>query len=434
LVTWLKEARNEVQVATLAAEVAEYQTDIAYLDGALGLDVGQILVDLRRSSGEIPLIVLTPSGGPEAVLDALRAGAFDCLIKPLEKGRVQEAHARAEERVQFLSRLGRLPSSDSGLSAVFVGQSRGMRELGTHLRRVVDRDVAVFLQGEAGSGIDWVARSIHQRSSRAGGPFLTFDCAALEASGHEAALLGRELSQGRSLRGALEQASGGVLYIDNIGQMSIPAQVALASYLARREFRRLEGGSLMTTSLRIVASNDGDLRTQVALGTFREDLFFRLVVYPIVVPSLRDRLEDVPLIVGSLLRELGEQLGGKTPKNITSEALDVLCRYNWPGNVRELENVVQRGMLSSSGDTLELEDLPPDVRVRIESNRPANQNAKEGLFAEEIVPLRDIERRAIEHALRVTEGNVADAAKRLGMGRATLYRRIASLEVPVRVA
>jgi two-component system, NtrC family, nitrogen regulation response regulator NtrX len=437
LQTWLREDGHEVLVSTSwpeANELGGFRPDIVYVDTALGLDLGRVLLELRRVSGEVPLVVLTPPGAPEAVLAALRAGALDCVVHPLERERARAAQRRAEERLELLSSLGRVPSAGPALSAGLAGRSRAMRELSTHVSKVVDRDVAVFLQGEPGSGVDLAARTIHQRSSRAGGPFLTFDCAAFDPSEHESQLVGRELAQGRSFRGALEQASGGVLYIDNIGRLSMPAQAALANYLATREFRRIEGASFVTTSCRIVASNDADLRALVARGAFREDLFFRLVVYPIRVPALRERSEDIPLVVGSLLRELGQYLGNDTPKSMTPDALEILTHYAWPGNVRELENVVQRSMLSSTRDTIGVEDLPSEVRVRIESNRPANQNAKDALFGDEIVPLRDIERRAIEHALRLTDGNVAIAAKKLGMGRATLYRRIASLEVSIRVA
>jgi DNA-binding NtrC family response regulator len=410
--------------------------DIVLLAAHSAEELAGLLDEARTWCPDAFLIALTPEGEPEAVLTAMRSGVHDCLVRPVSAARLKAVLERARERIRL--RLSCERSGDKELSRLLParmgGVSRAISELRFHVARVTDRDVAVFLEGEAGSGVELVARAIHRSSSRAGGPFWTFDCSAVDAAEHEMHLVGRELSSGRFVTGAIEQATGGVLYIEHIERLSSNAQAALSGYLSTRQIRRLEGGVPLLLSTRVVASGDSDLRNLVADGLFREDLFFRLVVYPIRVPPLRERLEDVPLIAAILLDELRQEMGGDAPSAIQSDAIEILLRYPWPGNVRELENVMQRSMLSARGSRIEREDLPVEVRLGVGGTAPANHNSGEPLFLDEIVPLREIERRAIEHALRLTDGNVAVAAKKLGIGRATLYRRIASLEVSVRVA
>jgi DNA-binding NtrC family response regulator len=234
-------------------------------------------------------------------------------------------------------------------------------------------------------------------------------------------------------RGRFEQANGGSLFLDEIGEMNAATQASLLRTLQERTIRRVGGSEEIPIDVRIVCATHRDLRAEVAAQRFREDLYFRLVVYPIRVPALRERRDDVPLLVGHFLRALREDVGREV-KRICPEALDALSRYQWPGNVRELQNVVHRSMLACRGDEIALGDLPADIRQYAMRYTPEPKNgtaaAQRPENDDEIITLRELERQAIARALRRTRGNVGQAARLLGIGRATLYRRLATLDLP----
>lgn len=391
------------------------------------------LAALRSRLPELPILALASPGDAETALEAIRAGANDCLPRPFDQGRLLGAVSRL---VQQRAPRGPLPPKAEPSPAVvsLLGESSAMQEVLIQIERVVHRDVAVILEGEAGSGLELVAAAIHGQSSRSGGPFLSLDCSVLDAREHEAELFGRELESGRAVPGLFEQCNGGVLFLCNVDSLSPAAQSGLSNFLSNSRLRRADGRLSTPLSVRVIASTQRDLRALVQNGSFREDLYFRLVVYPIAVPPLRKRVQDIPLLVRELLRELGRELGFPETCDMHPDALDVLMSYKWPGNVQELQNIVQRSLLTSDGEFIQVSDLPPEVRASGLLREAANENGPSWLFGTEIVPLREIERRAIEHALRLTGGSVALAAKKLGIGRATLYRRIASLELGVEVA
>lgn len=437
---WLKSPEYDVREYGRAGDLVQGERprlDIACLDWDASEGAGA-LAALRSAAPNVPVVVMTSRRDPEIAVAAMRAGAYDCLLKPLDADRVIEALERARRRHELTRHVQQLDGEGAmrGLPGLLAGSSRAVRNLRGQVDRVIDRDVAVCLVGEAGAGEELVARTIHESSSRAGGPFLTMDCRTVDPSEHDGSLIGRVLEEGRVLRGIIEQANGGVLFLENVELLSLPAQLTLAQLLGSKQVRRPESRELTQVSVRLIVSAEKDLRPMVDNGTFREDLFFRLVVYPINVPSLRERAEDIPAIVGYLLRALAEQMGGGAPPGIDPEVLEALARYDWPGNLGELEHVVQRSMLSTSSECITLTDLPDEVRSSGRGARPANENGGRGIepFGNEIVPLRDLEKRAIEHALRLTNGSVALAAKKLGIGRATLYRRIASLDLSLDVA
>jgi DNA-binding NtrC family response regulator len=241
-------------------------------------------------------------------------------------------------------------------------------------------------------------------------------------------------------RGCFEQANGGTLLLDELGEMSMQTQASLLRTLQEKTIRRVGGSSEIPIDVRIVCATHRDLRAEVEAGRFREDLYFRLVVYPIHLPPLRDRLEDIPTLVGHFLRALSKDIG-RDVHSISAEALEALGRHHWPGNVRELQNVVHRSLLACRGDEITLSDLPPDIReLALPAILPqvhvngANGNRYQEPSEEDIIPLRELERRAIQRALRATHGSVGRAAKLLGIGRATLYRRIATLDLSRDVA
>jgi DNA-binding NtrC family response regulator len=295
-----------------------------------------------------------------------------------------------------------------------------MREVARKIERVVQSDVTVAVFGESGTGKELVARAIHDGGPRRGGPFVAINCAAIADSLQDSELFGHERGAFTGAvtqrRGYFEQANRGTLFLDELGEMSASTQARLLRTLEERAIRRVGGTELVSVDVRIVCATRRDLSSEMASGRFREDLFFRLVVYPIELPPLRERRGDIPLLVHEMLRRLTES-SGRGPLRVHPKALGALERYEWPGNVRELINVVQRSLLLCQGDEITLADLPAHVVARPRAASVQTEGP--------VTPLRVLERSAIEHALGSAGGHVCTAAKLLGISRATLYRRMA---------
>jgi DNA-binding NtrC family response regulator len=296
------------------------------------------------------------------------------------------------------------------------------------MEQVLTTRVTVFIAGESGTGKELVAKALHYQGSRAKGPFVALNCGAIPESLQESELFGHEKGSFTGAvgthRGRFEQANGGTLFLDEIGELSLSAQTRLLRVLQESEIQRVGGTALIPVDVRIISATHRDLEAMIAEGTFREDLYYRLVVFPLDLPPLRDRREDVPALLRHFLRRYRTELGTKE-RDFDRDALDVLMQYDWPGNVRELENVVQRALVTSRSGAIGVDALPPKLVLRamgiVERAAPAAASGA----PEEIVTLETLERRAIEQALRLLEGNVSLAAQRLGIGRATLYRRLA---------
>ncbi len=422
-------------------DVGEAPT-VACVDLGLG-EVGgfKVIQHLRAKDADLPIIVVTAQRELETAVSAMQAGAYDYVTKPLDRDRLLLAVHRARERRELMTSVRSLENAlgERSVLGQIVGQSAKMRELAQQVERVLTSDVAVCVFGESGTGKELVARAIHAGSNRRRGPFVAINCAGIPESLQESELFGHERGSftgaTQMRRGCFEQANGGTLLLDELGEMSLTTQASLLRTLQEKTVRRVGGSGEIPIDVRIVCATHRDLRVEVEAGRFREDLYFRLVVYPIALPPLRERLEDIPLLVGHFLRTL--ELGvGREIKRISPEALDALSRHRWPGNVRELQNVVHRSLLACRGDEITLADLPADIRNAVLPPLPANalRAANEAPRDEEILPLRELERRAIQRALRATQGSVGRAAKLLGIGRATLYRRIATLDLSQDVA
>jgi DNA-binding NtrC family response regulator len=446
---WLERAGYGVVEHESARSVLDSDAEtpsLACVDLGLGEVTGiKVIQHLRARDAELPIIVVTAQRELETAVAAMQAGAYDYVTKPLDRDRLLLAVHRANERRELLSNVRRLESALTERSVLgsIVGKSPPMRELAQQVQRVLESDVAVCIFGESGTGKELVARAIHTGSSRRRGPFVAINCAGIPESLQESELFGHErgafTGATQQRRGCFEQANGGTLLLDELGEMSLQTQASLLRTLQEKTIRRVGGSSEIPIDVRIVCATHRDLRAEVEAGRFREDLYFRLVVYPIALPSLRDRLEDIPTLVGHFLRSLSKDIG-RDVHSISPEALEALGRHHWPGNVRELQNVVHRSLLACRGDEITLADLPPDIRelalpailpsVAVNGNGARYQEPTE----EDIIPLRELERRAIQRALRATHGSVGRAAKLLGIGRATLYRRIATLDLSRDVA
>jgi DNA-binding NtrC family response regulator len=429
----------EYESARAVREALGARPSVACIDLNLGESTGfEVMSYLRERDPELPTIVVTVNGEVQTAVAAMRAGAYDFLTKPLDRECLLLSVRRACERRRLVDRVKNLQTA-LGSGPRFesiVGTSSAMRELSQQVERVLESDVAVCLHGESGTGKELVARAIHQGGPRRRGPFVALNCAAIPASLQESELFGHErgafTGATQTRLGCFERARGGTLLLDEVGEMSPAVQAVLLRTLQERTVRRVGGSQEIPTDVRIVCATHRDLRSEVDAGRFREDLYFRLVVYPIKLPALRERVEDLPQLIAHFL----EKLGARSPhgvRHVSPDALEALARHAWPGNVRELENVVHRSVLAAHSDQIELADLPPDLRTgttpagpRLVAASPHNDTEGD----EAVVPLRDLEEREIKKALRVTRGSVGRAAKLLGIGRATLYRRIAEMEVP----
>ncbi len=384
----------------------------------------QVLHWMQTHHPSLPAVVVgkqDTDSAPESFF-----GVCESVSKPFDRGRLLSALERALRRCEVAEGGA---SSDKDLAkrtldGVLSGRSAAILELDERVTRVLLRDVSVCLLGERGTGKAELAKTIHQKSARRSGPYLSVDCSALDPSEHELALFGDARGKTSGVPGALELASGGTLLIEHVGLLSPRAQQLLSLALASRKVRRVGADVDISVNVRIIAAHSGSLHELV--DHLRDDLYFRLVVYPVHVPSLRERAVDIPLLASLLLR----QLFAEDCPALSAEALQALVRYPWRGNLREMEHVLYQSGLNAQQGLIHVTDLPSAFQPAGEEahtrRRPLLARGPD-LPEDAVMPLKDLERLAIEHALRLTNGNVSLAARQLGIGRATLYRRLSQL-------
>lgn len=419
--------------------IAELPRDAAAVCLDLGLDDVpgmHVLQHLRASHPDLPIIVVTARGDLDSAVEAMRAGAYDYLVKPLDRVKLRDSVQRAVDRHVAADSVRRARSAiaDTSESTKLIGRSEPMRELQRQIGRVLESDVTVCIFGESGTGKELVSHAIHSAGKRRRGPFVAVNCASIPHSLQESELFGHERGSFTGAagvhRGRLEQANNGTLFLDELGEMSLSTQASLLRAIQERSIRRVGSTTEIPVNVRIICATHRDLAAEVRAGRFREDLYFRLVVFPIHLPSLRERTDDIPLLIGHFLETLKEDVG-KDVRRVSADALTALARHKWPGNVRELQNVIHRAMLATDTDEIGLSHLPAEIRSFVLPTIPlptaaASTGAAPGSGDEDVVTLDELERRAIVRALHATNGSVGKAARMLGMGRATLYRRIAA--------
>ena len=408
---------------------------------------GEGLVFLERyraAGGLVPVIAMTATNDVETVIHAMRGGAYDLLVKPLDRERLLTAVQNAAETCRLLEENRSLKRRvrDEAFSRMLVGESRAMTLLRAEMERVVESNISICLLGETGTGKELVARWLHQNGNSPGS-FVDVNCAAIPEALIESELFGHEKGAFTGAvsrhRGKLEQADGGTLFLDELGEMALPTQSRLLRVLQERTLVRVGGSEPVPFSLRLVSATKRDLDEAVREGTFREDLYFRVVVYPIRIPPLRERKEDLPLLVSHFLRKHREAAAGRVV-GFSPDALERLEKHEWPGNVRELENAIHRAIVSARGTLLTATDIQL-VRAEVprftprpyppradQSSPPVAIPRREPALA--LVTLEDHERAAISGALSAAGGNVRLAAERLKVARSTLYRRIKALQIP----
>ncbi|HDZ10800.1 MAG TPA: sigma-54-dependent Fis family transcriptional regulator, partial [Bacteroidetes bacterium] len=310
-----------------------------------------------------------------------------------------------------------------------VGESGSMQEVFKAVKKVTDSNVTVLLQGESGTGKELIARAIHFESEkRKNKPFVPVNCSALPESLLESELFGHEKGSftGASSRriGKFEQADGGTVFLDEIGEMSPSTQVKILRVLQEREFERVGGNELIHVDVRIISATNKDLEEAIKKGQFREDLYYRLSVFPIVIPPLRERKEDIPLLAQFFVDKYSER-EGKEVLELFPDTLELLTAYHWPGNVRELENAIERAVILASTDQILPKDLPANVRAVGEKKIAEPGSGPLNSWIERL------EEEALRKALLESEGNVSLTARKLGIGRATIYRKARKYGLPI---
>ena len=405
------------------ARLEDLDPDLIISDLNLGgMDGLRFMEAVRAERPEVPFLIITAYGSIRNAVEAIQAGAADYIPKPF-------SHTYILHRVREALRQRAVDSELRGLrqelaelrgSQRIIGRSESMRRLFGTVRKVARSEVNVLVVGESGTGKGLIAREIHDLSARSARPFVTVDVSALSESVLESELFGhvRGAFTGahKSRVGLIEEAHGGTLFFDEIGEIPLGLQVKLLRVLQEREFRRVGDNRAIKVDVRVIAATNQDLRAMIGAGTFREDLYYRLNVIELTPPPLRERTDDIPLLAQHFLDRGGLQPGIKLGK----AAMGCMLGYTWPGNVRELQNVCERARVLAEGEAIAPEDLPEAVRGA--SGRIADP---EGRFP----TLQEVERRHVLAVLDAVEGRRAEAAEILGVDRSTLYRKLKHLGV-----
>jgi DNA-binding NtrC family response regulator len=412
----------------------ERRFDVAILDIAMPeMDGVRLLERLKQVTPETQVIMLTGQGTIDTAIRAMKLGAYDFLTKPCELAELEVQVQRAYEKTR-LSRENqnlKLLLRRSEPSGEIIGKSVAIKKVLHLIDKVAPTESTVLIQGESGTGKELVARALHRGSPRAGKPLVVINCAALQETLLESELFGHEkgafTSAVSSKEGLFEVADGGTLFIDEIGEMAGGLQAKLLRVLEDGRFRRVGSTKEIRIDVRILAATNKDLAKEAAAGRFREDLYYRLNVITISLPPLRERLDDIPLLVDHFLKQ-----GVRGPRNIELDALAPLQAYGWPGNVRELANVIERAKILAEGSSITQRDLPSAIGTRVsaidqKSNSPQTREdgskpAADGRQRMADSRLSELERQHVQRILASQSGNKAKAARVLGISRRKLYR------------
>jgi DNA-binding NtrC family response regulator len=397
-----------------AALAAARDSDLVLTDLSMpGMDGFELLARLRAERPKLPVILLTARGSERAAVRAMKEGADDYLTKPFDLDELSMAITRALTRVGLERRVGTL-SAEVSLGTRIIGEHPSMRRLLGTVARVADRDVPVLIQGETGTGKELVASLLHAQSGRARGPLVRFNCAAIPAELAEAELFGHArgafTGAHQARRGFFAQAHGGTLVLDEVAELPANLQAKLLRALQDGEIQPLGAGRVEQVDVRIVASTHRDLATEVRAGRFREDLYYRLAVIVLTVPSLRERASDIPALVAALTAQHARRLGleGTT---LSGALVEALASRSWPGNVRELSNAVARILALSEGGEIGLEALEAEPPVPVGPGETFR--ARMDAFEHDL----------LAGALADAAGNQSEAARRLGLSRPTFIAR-----------
>ncbi|HIC1786104.1 TPA: sigma-54-dependent response regulator transcription factor ZraR [Escherichia coli] len=372
------------------------------------------LKEIKALNPAIPVLIMTAYSSVETAVEALKTGALDYLIKPLDFDTLQATLEKALAHTHSIdAETPAVTASQFGM----VGKSPAMQHLLSEIALVAPSEATVLIHGDSGTGKELVARAIHASSARSEKPLVTLNCAALNESLLESELFGHEkgafTGADKRREGRFVEADGGTLFLDEIGDISPMMQVRLLRAIQEREVQRVGSNQTISVDVRLIAATHRDLAAEVNAGRFRQDLYYRLNVVAIEVPSLRQRREDIPLLASHFLQRFAER-NRKAVKGFTPQAMDLLIHYDWPGNIRELENAVERSVVLLTGEYISERELPLAIAS---TPIPLGQS-------QDIQPLVEVEKEVILAALEKTGGNKTEAARQLGITRKTLLAKL----------
>lgn len=444
--------------AQAVAQAADPMVDVVLLDLIMpGVSGMEALVQIRQKREDLPVVVLTASGGIDTVVKAMQAGANDFFVKPASPERVLVSIRNALKMGELTGEVRRLKKRATGgmTFADMVAGAPSMKQVLRLGQRAATANIPVLILGESGVGKEVIARAIHGESERAHKPIITVNCGAIPENLVESILFGHEKGSftGANDRhlGKFQEADGGTLFLDEVGELPLEIQVKLLRALQEGEVDPIGSKRPVKLDVRIVAATNKDLARLVGKGLFREDLYYRLNVFPIDAPPLRDRKEDIPALAKHFVARFNSEMGKKT-LGVSPNTIGLLQAFDWPGNVRQLENMIYRAMVLCDGDFLTNEDFPqleaslPEF-VQNVANAPVENTGLEAANNNTILPqilangespqnitifdigghlrtLEDIERDLIEYAIDLYAGHMTEIARRLGIGRSTLYRKL----------
>ena len=419
---WLTKDGHAVRTAENAEDAlvitADRRFDVAVLDIKMpGMDGLELQSRLHRADPEMAIIMITGFASVDSAIRALKEGAFDYITKPVDPDELSHLIARAmeqrrlrEENTQLRATIDELVSVDT-----IVGQSPAIEKVMSLIQQVAQTDSTVLIVGESGTGKELIARAIHANSRRRYLPIVPVNCGAIPESLLESELFGHEkgafTGAAHRRKGKLEMADGGTLFLDEVGAIAPKMQVELLRALETKEFTRVGGGDPVRVDFRVICATNEDLHAAVQEGRFREDFYYRVNVFSIEAPPLRDRRADIPLLAEHFLHRFAQQMD-KRITEISPEAMKQLTEHDWPGNVRELSNAIERAMVVGSPPAIQARDLPLQVAA---ASAPDRQRADS---------LEQVERQHIEEILRRTDWNITQAAKVLKVDRVTVYNKI----------
>jgi len=422
---WLGEkGYNVVSVRSGMEAIEKVKTEsfsIAFVDMKMpGLDGIEVLRAMKRINPDTSVIIMTAYATIETAIRAMKEGAYNYLVKPFSLDEVELIVKTIVEYQELVAEniLLRQQLEERYSLKNIIGKSQQMKEILELVENIADSNSTVLIQGASGTGKEVIARLIHLKSLRRDKPFIAANCAAIPRELLESELFGHEkgafTGAAYTRKGRFELATEGTLFLDEVGEMSLNAQIHLLRVLQEREFRRVGGTELIKIDVRIITSSNKDLEQEVKKGSFREDLFYRLNVITIYLPRLKERKEDIPLLVDHMLTKYGLE-SGRGKKSMSQEALDLLMKYDWPGNIRELENVIERLVILCKDKVIRPEYLPQNIKKEPEGELSIFFPNK---------PLEEIEKQYIYEVLKENDWNKSKSAKILGIERMTLYSKI----------
>jgi two-component system, NtrC family, response regulator AtoC len=409
-----------------------------------GIGGMETLKKIKKSQADPVVIMVTSVNEAATAVEALKEGAFDYIVKPYDEARLITTLENALNQNALLNKVKFLQEELQGQHDLqgFIGKSAPIQKVFEKINKVKDNKASVLIQGESGTGKELVARAIHYNGCFADGCFVDINCGAIPETLQESELFGHKkgafTGADESRTGKLELADGGTLFLDEVAEMSLSTQTKLLRFLQEKNFERIGENNKISVNTRVIAATNKDLLKAVACGKFREDLYYRLNVFPIFVPPLRERKEDIPRLCLHFLAKYAQELN-KNVKSIQPQAMELLVAHPWPGNVRQLENTIYQAMIQTETDAVEVDSLKEAIGVQAGGAQENPAAEKEGeprgtkierigfdpeTIPETVIPMEEVERRTIANALKSTQGNVPLAAKKLEMSRSTLYRLV----------